>query len=225
MISIIIPCKGITEASKCIDECLNLDYDNYEIIVLPDYIQTIPYDSMVRYIATGEILPSHKRDIGIKEAKGDIVAFIDSDAYPDRDWLKEAQEALDLHTDFKVAGVCGPGIIPPDSPEKERTADWILRHLPRSYRVERHPAFFLDDYPTFNLIFKKEVVKRVGGFSCDFMTGEDTILCKKICKLGYKILYHPNIVVYHRRRPVWKPFLKQISIWGFHTGHFIRKGL
>ena len=60
-VSIIIPCKDIdAQTSECIDTCRNLDYDNFEIIVLPD----------------------DKRNIGAKNSTGEYLAFIDSDAYP-----------------------------------------------------------------------------------------------------------------------------------------------
>jgi len=51
-----------------------------------------------------------KRNLGIRKAKGGILAFIDSDAYPARDWLSKA---LPLFTDESVAVVGGPNITKP----------------------------------------------------------------------------------------------------------------
>ncbi len=92
-VSVIIPCKGIDRyTEECVEKCLNnLDYKNVEIIVLPDKKDNPSIeDNRVKVIPTGEKTPGAKRNIGIKNSHGDVVAFIDSDAYPERDWLKNA---------------------------------------------------------------------------------------------------------------------------------------
>ncbi len=44
----------------------------------------------ITIIPTGPVGPPLKRDIGAKKAKGEIIAFIDDDAYPRKDWLINA---------------------------------------------------------------------------------------------------------------------------------------
>ena len=228
MVSIIIPCKSLWDATECIDKCLELNYPYFEVIVLPDFEDSFEAHeygmshNRLRVIYTGNKLPAYKRDIGIKEAQGDIIAFIDSDAYPREDWLMNAVN--ELRSTENLAGVCGPGIIPTDCPGNERAADIILQHLPFSYRVRPESARYVKDYPTFNLILKKEHVLKVGGFSCNYLTGEDTLLCAKLLKYG-KILYSPDVVVYHRRRALLVPFLRQIAIYGRHRGYFFKRGI
>lgn len=228
MVSIIIPCRNVEEAKLCIEKCLKLDYPIFEVIVLPDeynyrlHLITEPHKFVI-IKPTGKILPSRKRDIGIKEANGKYIAFIDADAYPDKKWLKIATGIFEKEKNKDIAGVCGPGLLPPDSSLKEKAADWILRMLPHSYRVVGQTKRCVEDYPTFNLIIKKEYIDKVGGFNCEFLTGEDTLLCKKIIALGKKILYYPYCIVYHKRRALYKPFLKQISIYAIHRGYFFKK--
>ena len=94
LISIIIPCKEIDKyTEECIRYCLELDYPNYEIIVLPDY-ESKQILRNVKIIPTGPITPGAKRNIGVTNSNGEICAFIDSDAYPPRDWLKNAAKYL-----------------------------------------------------------------------------------------------------------------------------------
>src|SRR3989344_8647399 len=70
-----------------------LDYDNFEVIVVSDKKVKLPKLSkssrllLTHKNATG---PAEKRDLAIKKAKGEICAFIDDDAYPDQEWLKNA---------------------------------------------------------------------------------------------------------------------------------------
>ena len=62
----------------------------------------------------------------------------------------------------------------------------------------------------------------VGGIASSFRSGEDALLSEKIRREGRKIVYAPDVVVYHRRRPLFKPFLKQIITYGTHRGYFLR---
>ena len=83
-VSIIIPCKDIdAQTCECIDSCMQLDHDNFEIIVLPDDHSKGAGDTKIT--ATGAVSPGRKRNIGAKNSTGEFLAFIDSDAYPRRD--------------------------------------------------------------------------------------------------------------------------------------------
>lgn len=222
-VSIIVPCRTLEEAERCVEECLKLEYRNKEIIVLPDRLDSfVWYEDGLKTIPTGKVLPSHKRDIGIDNARGEIIAFIDADAYPPRKWLNNAVHIMETNKD-RLAGVCGAGVLPQGSSFMETASDYILRLLPYNYRVIRKHPRFVDDFPTFNLILWKRYIDEVGGFNCDYLTGEDTILCKKIIeRTGKKILYNSLVTVYHARRPLFKAFLKQVSTYGKHRGYFFK---
>ena len=74
---------------ECVAHCLRLDYPDFEIIVLPDE-EWVPLDPSIRVIPTGKVRPAEKRDRGVHESGGEIVAMIDDDAYPRSDWLSKA---------------------------------------------------------------------------------------------------------------------------------------
>lgn len=197
--SIIIPCREIEDnAKRCIKYCKWLPVDK-EIIVVPDFM------------CAG--FPSTKRNWAMQRAKGDYYAFIDSDAYPAFDWLTNALYHLKYHP-----AVCGPGVLPPDAPIHEKIADNVLRFMPYSYRVIPRKARVCAEFPTFNLIVHWDVATPFD----DYLTGEDSLFCRRI-KEG--IYYTPDIVVFHSRRPLWRPFWKQVSTYGLHRGHFIRLAL
>ncbi|MEI6632111.1 MAG: glycosyltransferase, partial [bacterium] len=166
-ISIIIAVKTWQKnLEECVSRCLELDFPDFEVIILPDYSLQMNLDSRIRLIPTAEVTPPRKRDIGIKEAKGDIVAFIDDDAYPIKDWLKHAAENF---KDDSVAAVCGPAVTPDsDSLMKKASgevysstlvsANFIYRYIPKK-RME------VQDYPSCNLIVRKSVIEALGGFN------------------------------------------------------------
>ena len=108
IVSIIIPCKGVDQYTKeSIKGCGQLDYPNFEIILLPDYsTDTI---EGVKVIATGPVSPGIKRNLGVKNSNGEFCAFIDNDAYPRGDWLTNALKYLE---DQEVGGVGGHGLTP-----------------------------------------------------------------------------------------------------------------
>src|SRR3989338_8165080 len=106
-VSIIIAVKELNDNLRyCLERCLKLDYPDFEIIVFPDQPFSYP-DSRVRIIPTGNLTPPRKRDFALQEAKGEILAFIDDDAYPEKDWLKKA---TGYFRDESVGAVCGPAV-------------------------------------------------------------------------------------------------------------------
>jgi hypothetical protein len=157
--------------------------------------------------------PSAKRNWAMNKSNKRILAFIDDDSYPSKDWLDNALMYLEIYP-----AVCGPGVLPPDSPIEERIADIVYQMLPYSYRVVPQKARIVAEYPTFNLIVKRKVATEFE----DYLTGEDSLFCRKIKK---GIFYHPDILVYHNRRGAFKPLWKQIGTFGRHRGYLIRLAL
>jgi len=163
-------------------------------------------------IVVGKESPGTLRDFGACYSTGEVLAFIDADAYPSKDWV---DVALRYMTDFALGG---PSLLPPDSNFRQRLTDLVYRYLPLSYRVKPTRPMFVKEMPTSNLFVKKRRFFEVGGFDCDCLTGEDSILC---AKLG-GCLYIPSLIVYHRRRPIFHPLFKQVAVYGRQRGIFFR---
>lgn len=194
LVSIIIPCRSADkDVERCVLACESLEEEK-EILVIPDSI------------CPG--LPSTKRNYAMQRAKGDIYAFIDSDAYPDKDWLKNALFYLQV-----FPAVCGPGVLPPDAPYAEHVADKVHKMVFASYRVTKKKARIVPWHPTFNLIVKKEVATQFDPY----LTGEDDRFGLNI---PGGIWYHPSILVYHNRRGAFRPLWKQFGTWARHKGAF-----
>lgn len=94
MVSIIINARKLDyRLERCLNRCLHLNYPSYEIIVLPDR----PFNRSqrgLRIIPTGRVSEEIKRTIGAREARGEVLAFLDSDADPFRDWLSQRMNLL-----------------------------------------------------------------------------------------------------------------------------------
>ncbi|MFA6073854.1 MAG: glycosyltransferase [Candidatus Woesearchaeota archaeon] len=207
-----------------------LNYPNYEIIVVSDTViadkKLNINDPKIRIIITGKERtgPAEKRDIAIAKAAGAICAFIDDDAYPDKDWLKNAV----VHFNHpQIVAVGGPGITPKEDGYREQLTGIVYGSFfcggHAQHRFVKKPAMFVRDYPAYNLLVKKDILLEIGGYDSHFYGGEDTFLCLKIIKKGYRILYDPEVVVYHHRRALFVPYLKQIANIGTHRGYFAKK--
>lgn len=228
LVSIIIPCRKISEIEKeSVEGCLALNWPNIEIFLLPDYdnIET-NWPNNVRIIATGPILPAEKRNIGIAKVNGEYIAFIDSDAYPRPDWLNNA---IPFFSDSNIGIVGGPSLRPPKDDICRQASGIILSSkigggtLSKRYSTEGTSSY-VDDMPSSNMIVPKSIIQKIGGFNANYWPGEDTYLCMQIKKdLRMQILYSPKVAIYHHPRRVFRPHLQQIWSYGLHRGYFAKK--
>ena len=222
LVSIIVPCKAVDSYTlDCINFCKELDYGNFEIILLPDYADE--NINGVRTITTGPISPGAKRNIGVKNSNGEFCAFIDSDAYPRKDWLTNA---LKYFGDSEVGGVGGPGLTPESDGSIQKAGGYVLSSFMvgnLSSRYKTKSCFESDDIHSCNFIAQKSIIEAAGGWNEKYWPGEDTLMCLAIKKLGKKLVESSEVVVYHHRRSLFKPHLKQVSRFGEHRGFFAKK--
>jgi len=202
---------------------LAIDYPSFEVLLLPDSPPAVELKD-VKTIATGPVKPAAKRNLAMKEADGEFYAFIDSDAYPRRDWLKTA---LEHFRDPDIAGVGGPGITPEDDSLMQKASGAVYSSMIGGFRFAfRYSSKRLqetDDLPSCNLIVRASVFKETGGFDERFLTGEDTKACLDIVYNQRKrLIYVPELVVYHHRRPLFRPHLRQVWTYAKHRGLFAR---
>jgi len=224
-VSIIIAVKTWQKnLEECVDKCLELDFSDFEILILPDSYEGDFSERRIKIIPTGPVNPAQKRDMALNYGKGEIFAFIDDDAYPRKDWLKNA---VNNFSDPLVAAVGGPAITPDNDNVRQKASGkvyqsplvsgkYVYRYLPKK-KTE------VDDYPSCNFLIRKSVMQELGGFNTNFWPGEDTKLCLEITKgLGKKIIYDPEVIVYHHRRPLFSPHNKQIASYALHRGYFVK---
>lgn len=222
-VSIVIPLKGdnayIRETLAALKQ---LDYPDYEIFVMPD--ESCSCGDSARVIPTGAIGPAAKRDLALEQARGDIIAFLDDDTFPARDWLKNA---VKYFNDERVAAIGGPAVTPAADNLRQQASGAVYTSLlgggNYAYRYVPKQTKEVDDYPTCNLLVRRSVLRQLGGFDTTFWPGEDTKLCLDIIKLGMKIIYAPDVMVYHHRRPLFGGHLNQVRNYALHRGYFVKR--
>lgn len=218
-VSVIIPVRNRPEEIRaCLDSLEEIDYpsEKLEIIVVDDASTDHTPDVVSQYPVTLISLQSHKqasycRNLGAKSAGGEILAFIDSDCLADTFWLKELVPAFKDDSLGAVGGLIDSyfnnnGL---DRYEKVKSSLKIGSWFKRS-REEEH--FFY--VPSCNLLVKKEVFLKVGGFRETLHVGEDVDLCWRLQDRGHSVEYRPQGTVYHKHRSQLGPFCRRRFDYG-----------
>ena len=224
-VSVIIPLHRDNAGFRdCLAGCLALRYPSVEVIVVSDEKVSLP--PLVKLVLTGadhDTGPGEKRDVGMHAGGGDYFAFIDDDAVPRQDWLSQAMRVLD---DPSVGAVAGPGVTPPGSGWAERAGgafyeSW-LGSGPYRYRFKPGRQRDVDDYPAYNLIVRRSAAEHVKGWGTGFYGGEDTVICLALVEARWRIVYDPEVVVFHQRRAILRKHLAQVGNVGMHRGYFVK---
>jgi GT2 family glycosyltransferase len=212
--------------AKCLKSLSRQTYDNYEVIVIGINQQSVDLVSEFdfKFILSPIANSSFQRNLGINEAKGDIIAFIDDDAIADKEWLK----ILTKHYDDKDVVCVGGKIIPkflvkpPD----------FLKQLPEgmfkgfmSETLLRFDEATIIDKPLLwgcNLSFRKNIFDNVGMFDENLgrtreklISEDETELQRRILKKGFKLIYEPNAIVTHiiDKQKLTKKWFLERSFW------------
>jgi glycosyltransferase involved in cell wall biosynthesis len=190
----------------CLEGVRGLDYPDYEVIVVDDGstdgTAAIASECGYAAISTPNRGLSSARNTGLEAASGEIVAYIDSDAHPDRDWLRYLAAAF---RGTNHAGIGGPNLPPADG----WVADCVANapggpaHVLLSDREAEH-------IPGCNMAFRRQRLVEIGGFDPRYRAaGDDVDLCWRFEQRGETLGYHAGAVVWHRARDSVRAYWRQ----------------
>lgn len=186
---------------KCLDSMLEQIYDNFEVIVIngpstddtEKLLKKYPFKCIQQKNKSGL---SAARNLGVREAKGEIIAFIDDDAVADKNWIKSYVRKF---KDEKVGGVGGTIY----SEFKGKLFEYKKNQVNRfgildKERVNTNRNEWFYTTCGCNTSFRKKVLEEIGGFDeyYDYWFDE-TDVCVRIAKAGYKIEFEKEAIVCH----------------------------
>ena len=214
--------QGSRRIGECLEGIGRLEYPNFETIVVDDGSTDFTAEVADRYrdvhvITTEHRGLSHARNVGMEAATGEIIAYIDDDAYPDPHWLDYLVHTFES-SDHAAVG--GPNIAPqniglfaqcvaksPGNPTHVLLSDEQAEHIPGC-----------------NMAFRRSSLVEIGGFDENFVTaGDDVDICWRMLAHGWTIGFSPGAMVWHQPRPTLRTYLRQQIGYGRAEGLLERK--
>ena len=212
---IILNYNGLKNLNAILEDCvksaLNTDYPNFEVL----FVDNASTDGSVKFIkekfgqdARLRIIQNTKNwgfaegnNIGIRNAKGEYIALLNSDTKVDPQWLKELVKTVQIPN----IGAAQSKLLRMNSPDELDCAGGFLDYY--GYHYERGRGEKSNKYNTVDEIFyakgagaliKKEVLNKTGLFDSEtFLYFDETDLCWRIWLSGYKVVFVPSSIVYH----------------------------
>lgn len=176
----------------------SIPQDSFEIIVIDNSSdEECPYTSKLQpntYIYIEEIKGSYAaRNKGLELARGEIIAFTDSDCLPNKYWLENGIQQLSAGDISRIAG----HIELTYKSQKPTMAEIYEKAFafPQQKYAEKDGTCV-----TANLISFKSVFNEVGNFDINLLSGGDLEWGKRAQEKGYKIKYADNVIIKHPAR-------------------------
>ncbi|MEG3955334.1 glycosyltransferase [Microcoleus sp. herbarium2] len=225
---------------RCLDAFMRLPDDGQEYLVIDNCPATDATKELVknypkvRYVREDVPGSSAARNRALREAKHEFVAFTDDDAAPDPNWLRSL---LRNFTDPRV--MCVTGLVMPLELETE-AQEWFECYSPHGRGFERrifdgahyNPLIVYPVGVSASMALRKSSIDCIGlfdealGAGTPAVGGEDCELFARILRAGYRIVYDPRALSWHRHRRTWEELQKTlqgygIAVYAFWTRMFV----
>jgi len=162
--------------------------------------------------------PSNNRNNGAKEAKGKFIAFLDDDAVIDENLFKNAEIFFKEHPEIDIVG--GAQLTPEWQKGFAKISGYALSSkfgawkMGRRYSLKKMNLHADETMLTSaNLFCKKKVMDKI-QFNPNLFPGEDPQFINDAKKVGFKVAYSPELILYHKRRETVGALIKQIASYG-----------
>ena len=223
-VSIVIPVKDRAgELRRCLASLNDLAYPRelLQIIVVDDGSSDdsaeVARQAGARVVSSGGTGrgPAAARNEGAVAAKGDILAFIDSDCTASREWLAELIPAFNDHRTASVGGLVD-GMCTESAVDRYEA---VMSSLSLGSRErtgsDGDDTFYL---PSCNLLVRRLAFRSVDGFDGTMHVGEDVDLTWRLRDHGWTIAYLPAGRVFHEHRSTLRSFMSRRFDYGTSEG-------
>ncbi len=205
-VSVIVPTyRCWDDTFKCLSALENQTYqkDRFEIIIVNNDPNDAPYLSLGEAILVEEAAVGSyaARNKGLSVARGNIIAFTDSDCVPHADWLSEAVNLIKLTNTPRIAG----RVVFSFGHKKLSAVEAYQKAL--SFNQEKNAA--KGRSVTANMVCQRAVFERVGSFDEKLFSGGDWEWSRRASEAGFGIAFGSCVVVYHPARTSWHELLKK----------------
>lgn len=204
-VSVIVAARNAAATlPRCLQSLRALEYPEVELIVIDDGSEdetaAMATAAGARVLSSGGRGPSAARNLGVRQATHDIVAFTDADCVVPRHWLRSLVTGLRTS---RAAGAGGPQRNVFDRGETQEAEDlnlfFSLASVLAEYTRSDDRPREVDHNASCNVAYVKHVISEAGGFTEGLYPGEDVDLDHRLGQLGYRSYYVPEAWVEHHR--------------------------
>lgn len=215
LISVIIPTHNSDlTIERCVLSLTSQTYprEKFEIIVVDDGSKDNT-TTIAKKVGADLVLeidqcfPGKARNIGASKAKGNLLAFIDSDCEAEQGWLETISNESE-----SLAAIGGP-ILNGNTQSLVAWAEYLMEFSEFSENKKRSITNFI---PSCNLVCSKDTFLKVGGFQEEGLS-EDVNFGFALKKAGVDLTFIPKLQVRHLCRTNLDKFLSTVESYAKYT--------
>lgn len=226
--SVIVPARN---AAGTLGECLgalveqSVARDDYEVLVVDDgstdRTTEVAGHFPVRLLHQSPSGPASARNLGARQARGELLLFTDADCAPTPTWIEDLVRPLEA--DHLVVAAKGAY----RTRQRSLLARFAQAELEEKYgALRRTPC--IDFIDTYSAAFRRDAFWEAGGFDPAFpaASNEDTQLGFDLAARGYRLVFADDAIVYHRHseslgvylRRKWRHGYWRVRVFRRHPG-------
>ena len=199
-----------------------LDPKFFEMIISDDgstdgteeYVKSLEnkFQFNLSYVSQKNLGPGSARNNGVKNSKGELIVFIDSDCEADSNWLEIIFNAYE-NNEFDAFG--GPDEAKDNFLPIQIAINFSMTSFLTTGGIRGHNKNMISKFfpRSHNMGVKKTLFEKIGGFG-SLRHGQDIELSNRIINQQAVVKLLDNVIVYHRRRTTLFKFFRQVFNWG-----------
>ena len=220
-IALYIPCFN---AEKTVQACLKAvfhqDRPADEVLIIDDGCTDATVKIAKKYPVR---IVRHAKNLGlaaarnsaIKNTSAKLIASLDCDCKPNKDWLRYLLKSI---SSPNVSGVGGKTV---EANTSSVLDNWRAVHMKQHWGDSRktNPPFLFGS----NTLFRRDLLLKVGSYNEKYRSNfEDVDISNRLIKNGYSLIYEPQAIVKHLRKDDLSSLLNNFWKWNF--AYYIKEG-